>query len=291
MRSSNSINVRGALKSAGAELVRSMHLPSGIVVSEWTGRNTLTEYQSSNENVLSVYLSGGENCNQVLGRQILRRGFKNAVCLFPIGEGQSQWQINERLNFLHVYFDPRNFEESLLQSLRQPPESYSFREVFQEASPVISAAAASIALADWDDKSLLLGVDGLMSWILLNTIRSYAATDLDAPNTRGRFSVQQTKLLRDYLSDNLGEPVRLEDLASLVSLSRYHFLRKFKTTFGHSPHAFLTHARMGRAHNLLKNSPQKITTIALECGYAQHSQFTTAFKKHFGYPPRALRGL
>ena len=129
-----------------------------------------------------------------------------------------------------------------------------------------------------------------MSWILLNTIRSYGGTDLETVDTRGRFSVSQTKLLRDFLSENLGEPVRLEDLASLVNLSRYHFLRKFTTTFGHSPHAFLTHARMNRAHNLLKNTPQKITTIALECGYGQHSQFTTAFKRHFGYPPRAVRG-
>ncbi|WGS51667.1 AraC family transcriptional regulator [Paraburkholderia sp. D15] len=293
MLSSNSITVRGALKSAGAELVRSMHLPSGIVVSEWTGRNTLTEYRSSNENVLSIYLSGGENCSQLHGRQIVRRGFKDAVCLFPIGEGQSQWQITERLNFLHVYFDPRNFEQSLLQSLRQPPEGYAFREVFQEASPVISAAAASIALADWTDKSLLLGVDGLMSWILLNTFRSFgsfAATDDATPATRGRFAAAQTRLLRDYLNENLGEAVRLEDLASLVNLSRYHFLRKFKTTFGHSPHAFLTHARMSHAHHLLKTTTQKITTVALECGYAQHSQFTTAFRKHFGYPPRALRG-
>ena len=45
-------------------------------------------------------------------------------------------------------------------------------------------------------------------------------------------------MIREYCNANLGEMVRLEHLADLVSLSRYHFLRKFKNTFEQSPHAF-----------------------------------------------------
>lgn len=285
-----SITVRGALNSAGAEVVRSMQLPSGITLSEWTGRNTLTEYKSSAENVLSIYLSGGENCAQVDGRQVVRRGFKSAVCLFPVGEGESQWQITERLNFLHIYFDMRNFEPSLLRALRQPPEAYRFREVFQEASPVISAAVHSIAQSDWNDETLSLGIDSLMSWILLNAIRGYAEADLEPVDTRGCLSTKQADMIREYCNANLGEMVRLEHLADLVSLSRYHFLRKFKNTFEQSPHAFLTGLRMARAHDLLRHTDQKIMSIALECGYAQHSRFSTAFKRHYGYSPGAVRG-
>ncbi|HDR9011902.1 TPA: helix-turn-helix transcriptional regulator [Burkholderia vietnamiensis] len=290
MSSSNSITVRGALNSAGAEVVRSMQLPSGIILSEWTGQNTLTEYKSSSENVLSVYLSGGENCAQVDGRHIVRRGFKSAVCLFPVGEGESQWRITERLNFLHIYFDLPNLEPSLIRSLRQPAEASRFREVFQEASPVISAAATSIAQADWNDDTLSLGIDSLMSWILLNAISRYAMADLERVDARGRLSAKQAEQIREYCNANLGEAVRLEHLADLVNLSRYHFLRKFKNTFDRSPHAFLTELRMLRAHDLLKHTDHKIMSIALECGYAQHSRFSTAFKRHYGYSPGAVRG-
>ncbi len=178
----------------------------------------------------------------------------------------------------------------MIRSLRQPLETYQFREVFQEPSPVISAAANSIAQADWTDGTLSLGIDSLMSWILLNAIRDFAAADLERVDARGRLSAKQADQIREYCNANLGEIVRLEHLADLVNLSRYHFLRKFKNTFDQSPHAFLTELRMRHAHDLLKHTNQKIMSIALECGYAQHSRFSTAFKRHYGYSPGALRG-
>ena len=83
-----------------------------------------------------------------------------------------------------------------------------------------------------------------MSWILLNAIRGYAEADLGPVDTRGCLSTKQADMIREYCNANLGEMVRLEHLADLVSLSRYHFLRKFKNTFEQSPHAFLTGLRM-----------------------------------------------
>lgn len=286
---SNSISVQSALEIAGAEEVRSLRLPSGIVLSEWSGCNTLTEYCSSSENVLSIYLSGGENCSQIRGRRVVRRGFKDAICLFPRGEGESVWRITDRLNFLHIYFDPQCFDTDLLKSMRQAPEHCHFREVFQEPAPVISAAARSLSQANWTDHSLSLGIDSLMTWILHNTFFHFAEKDLEDEDLRGCLTVRQSTLIREYLNANLGERILLEDLAGLVKLSRFHFLRKFKNTFGHSPHAYLTQLRMTHAHSLLQKTDEKVMIIALECGYAEHSQFTSAFKRHYGYPPTALR--
>ncbi len=282
-------DVPGALKSAGAEIIRSVALPSGIVLSEWSCHNTLTDYKSASENVLSIYLSGGENCSQMRQQQIVRSGFENATCLFPKGGGESRWRITGRLNFLHIYFDPEKFGPAMQQSLRQPPEACQFREVFQEASPVIGSAARSIALTDWNDTGLSTGIEGLTSWIILHAIRDYAVPGLEKTETRGRFSARHARLLRDYLDAHLGASVQLDDLAGLVNLSRYHFLRKFKSTFGQSPHAFLTELRMARAHDMLQHTTQKIAAVAFECGYSQQSHFTSAFRRCYGYPPSAVR--
>ncbi len=285
----NPLTVQGSLETAGAKAVRSLRLPSGIVLSEWSGYDTLTEYSGSSENVLSIYLSGGENCSQIHGQRVVRRGFKDAICLFPRGEGKSVWKITNRLNFLHIYFDPRCFDIDFLQSMRQAPERCHFREVFQESAPVISSAARSLAQADWTDQSLSLGIDSLMCWILQNTFHYFAEKDLEDTDLRGCLSVRQATLIRGYLNENLGERILLDDLAGLINLSRFHFLRKFKNTFGQSPHAYLTQLRMNQAHDLLQKTDEKVAMIALECGYAQHSQFTSAFKRHYGYPPAALR--
>ncbi len=292
MPSRNSQTVKTALKSAGAELVRTTHLSSGISLSEWSGQNTLTDYQGPAENVLSIYMAGGEHCSQLVNHKVVRRGFEGAICLFPAGGGNSQWMIEEKLNFLHVYIDGASFEEGMASSLKGNPGNFNFREVFQEHCPVISSAALSIAQADWSDPSLSLGIDSLMSWILLNAIRTYASTEVETVDMRGKFSKVHAVMLMDYLQANLGEPVRLEELAQLCNLSRYHFLRKFKNTFGSSPHAYLTRLRMSRARDLLAQGKPKITSVALECGYNQHSQFATAFKRHFGYSPSdARKGL
>lgn len=291
MSHSHALTFQGALETAGAKTIRSIQLPSGIMLSEWRGHNTLTEYCTSSENVLSIYLSGGENCSQLQGSRVVRQGFKDAICLFPRGEGESVWRITDQLNFLHIYFNPQAFDASMLAAISQPPERYHFREVFQESAPVISYAARSLAQVDWSDQSLSLGIDSLMTWILENTFQIFGEKETEKIDLRGRLSVKQVTLISDFLKANLSESIVLEDLAGLVKLSRFHFLRKFKNTFGMSPHVYLTQLRMCQAYSLLQKTDNKVITIALECGYAQHSQFTNAFKRYYGYPPANLRKL
>jgi AraC family transcriptional regulator len=287
--SPNLQTVRGALNTAGAQLTRSIELPSGVSIADWSHGDTLTQYLGSTEDVLSVYVAGGEQCSKIKDGRVSRHGFPGAVCLFPTGSGESEWRIAGNLRFLHIYIDPRSFERSLVHSLKSPPNNINFREVFQENCPVISSAAFSIAHTDWSDTSLSLGFDSLVSWILLSAVRNYSSTELEPVGSPGTFSAVQRRDIREYLEANLGELVSLEGLASNCQLSRYHYLRKFKNSFGCTPHAYLTKLRMTRAHDLLASGNLKVISVALECGYSQPGQFATAFKKHFGYSPSALR--
>ena len=128
-----SITVRGALNSAGAEVVRSMQLPSGITLSEWTGRNTLTEYKSSAENVLSIYLSGGEIVHRSTeGRSFAGDSKVQSVCFRLMKANRSG--KSPSASIFCISTSTCATSASLLRALRQPPEAYRFREVFQEAS-------------------------------------------------------------------------------------------------------------------------------------------------------------
>jgi AraC family transcriptional regulator len=287
--SPNLQTVRGALSTAGAQLTRSIELPSGVSIADWRHGDTVTRYLGSTEDVLSIYLAGGERCSKVKDGKVARHGFAGAVCVFPTGSGVSEWRIAGDLRFLHIYIDPRSFERSLADSLKLSSSSINFREVFQENCPVISSAALSIAHADWSDTSLSLGFDSLISWILLSAVRNYSPTELERVSSPGTFSTAQCRDIREYLEANLGELVSLESLASNCQLSRYHYLRKFKNSFGCTPHAYLTKLRMSRAHELLIGGNLKVISVALECGYGNPGQFATAFKKHFGYSPGILR--
>ncbi|RKP44963.1 helix-turn-helix transcriptional regulator [Trinickia fusca] len=266
-----------------------MHLTSGIELLEWHACGVQLEHMPSAEHVLNVCLAGGEQCSLIENGKTVRHGFDGAVCLFPAGGRHSRWRVTGSMRVLQLHFDDRNIGQSLAPFTDGTPRRYRFREVVFEESPVISSAARSIAQTDWTDASLAHGLDSLANWIALHMIRGYAFTGIESTSVRGKLSPSQINEIDAFIDAHLGDAIRLDDLARICNLSRYHFLRKFKNTFGHSPHAYLTKLRMSRAYQLLTDGKRKITGVALECGYNQHSQFATVFKRHFGYSPSQVQ--
>jgi AraC family transcriptional regulator len=100
-----------------------------------------------------------------------------------------------------------------------------------------------------------------------------------------------TRLRRvdDFLQANLDQDVRLEALADLAGLSRFHLLRVFRKAYGETPLQRLTRLRMERAKTLLASTTQPVTAIALKCGYSSPTHFSAAFRRCVGVTPSAWR--
>jgi len=94
---------------------------------------------------------------------------------------------------------------------------------------------------------------------------------------------------RDYMTSNFTEPVDLNKLASIACLCPHHFLRKFKSSFGVSPHKFLTAVRLDHAKKMLEETSLSVTEICLSCGYESLSAFGELFRKSYGLWPDAYR--
>ncbi|MCR5942560.1 helix-turn-helix transcriptional regulator [Ochrobactrum sp. XJ1] len=278
-----------ALVTAGVNLVRSLKVSDSIEIKEWCGLHTLTEYSSSSRNVLSVYMNGGENCSLISNRKVVKRGFHDAICLFPTSTGDSAWRIDGKLNFLHLYFDTDFLHEVVRDAVPYSARRIILKEVFQESCDIVSSAAESIYRADWNKTDHALGVDGIVNWIILNIIREYSEIKFGDNNRNQKFNERQRRILEDYMKTNLSDAVRLEQICKTVNLSQFHFMRKFKNTYGTSPYAFLRRLRMDYAKKLILNTDMKILSVALECGYGHHAHFSTAFREHFGVSPKKLR--
>lgn len=91
-------------------------------------------------------------------------------------------------------------------------------------------------------------------------------------------------LQRDFIT-----PQKLPAIAERVGLSESRLLQSFKRLYGETVFDFAQRLRMEYAAKLLESTTQTITEIALEVGYDYPSNFTTAFKRHFGVPPSAVR--
>jgi len=90
---------------------------------------------------------------------------------------------------------------------------------------------------------------------------------------------------------NLREPIPIRDLAAYHSLSPSRFSAIFREVHGRGPGRFLREARLERARALLADPTLSIKEIAAECGYADVSHFSHAFRQAMGHSPRESRAL
>jgi AraC-like DNA-binding protein len=94
---------------------------------------------------------------------------------------------------------------------------------------------------------------------------------------------------KDLADARYFEPLGVDDLARAAGLSRAHFSRQFRRTFGESPHAYLLTRRLERAAALLRNSDRSVTEVCLSVGLQSLGSFTTSFKRFYGVTPTAYR--
>lgn len=105
----------------------------------------------------------------------------------------------------------------------------------------------------------------------------------------GKFSNAQERLLASFVEDNIGADYSLEDLAKVVGLSRYHFTRTFKQTFGSAPHRYVTAKRIAAAKALLVRPGLTIAEIAPNVGFGTAGNFVRTFKAVEGITPGEFR--
>jgi AraC family transcriptional regulator len=95
--------------------------------------------------------------------------------------------------------------------------------------------------------------------------------------------------VNDFLRENLGASISLDDIASVAGVSRYHLLRLFKHAHGETPFRRLTRMRIETAKERLLSSDRTITEIAFACGYENSAHFATAFRRWVGVSPGQYR--
>nr|WP_273387127.1 helix-turn-helix domain-containing protein [Cohnella zeiphila] len=79
--------------------------------------------------------------------------------------------------------------------------------------------------------------------------------------------------------------ITIDELAEMAGLSRYYYMRLFKSSYGISAMDYLTELRMNKAKRLMEQSKPKLREIAGQVGYADEFYFIRKFKQQIGIPP------
>lgn len=131
---------------------------------------------------------------------------------------------------------------------------------------------------------------GIVSCILsiLDTLHKYySVSDYTAVSGREKFEMLEQML--HYIQENSGQNLQLSDLAGKFYLSVGHVSRMFQrhlhTTFSN----YLREVRLNNAYDLLLNTSQSVTEIAIQCGFGSTNRLIEVFSKKYGVTPGKFR--
>jgi AraC family transcriptional regulator len=137
-----------------------------------------------------------------------------------------------------------------------------------------------------DDPAYAETLGLLLLWELRN------ATDpksLEPNVARGGLTAPQLRRVKDFVDAHIAQGIGISELASLVGLSHFHFIRAFKHSVGRSPYQYVLSVRISAAKAMLLKGDLSIADVALAVGFSDASQLNRVFQKMTGVTPTAFR--
>jgi AraC family transcriptional regulator len=93
----------------------------------------------------------------------------------------------------------------------------------------------------------------------------------------------------DYLHGDAEHTPDINEMAGAACISKFHFLRLFRQTFGLSPYQYWQQLRIDKAEALLKQTTLPVQAIADQLGFESASSFSRLFKQRRNLYPSQYR--
>lgn len=96
---------------------------------------------------------------------------------------------------------------------------------------------------------------------------------------------------KTILAIRFAESLSMEMLAQTLYTSAYHLCRVFRQETGQTIHNYLNQMRLRASLEPVAARETSLTELSLALGFANHSHFSSAFRRAFGLPPSQLRQI
>jgi AraC family transcriptional regulator len=134
-----------------------------------------------------------------------------------------------------------------------------------------------------------LMLDGLTLILSVHMVRRRSNRSARQRLSRGGLAPHILRRVIDYLDTSLLADPGLVEIAAISGLSVKHFARAFKQSTGTAPHQWIIRHRVERAKSMLGTGEYNLAGVALACGFADQSHFTSTFRKITGMTPAAYK--
>ena len=220
------------------------------------------------------------------------------LCLITSPDLEHVWEQNEchsdDIREITVQFDFSMSDETLFG--RNPYASITTR-MMQEAKKGLSFPLQAIMKVYGMLDTLSSVKDGFYAvqqflTILYELSRCENARTL-ASSSYAKVTVEDDSRrilkVKNFISKNYMDELRLPELASLAGMSSSAFSRFFKLHTGRNISEYIIDLRLGYAARMLVDTAKSISEIGFDCGFNNLSNFNRIFKKKKGCSPSEFR--
>ncbi len=136
-----------------------------------------------------------------------------------------------------------------------------------------------------------LFLESLTTALCVHLIRNYSSQKarLNEPVASRALSDAGFRCAVEFMHENMHTEVGLKEVASIASVSLFHFAREFKKRTGLAPHQYLIQIRLERAIHLLISSELPVAGIAEQTGFFDVSHLARHTHRRYGYAPLEIR--
>jgi AraC family transcriptional regulator len=300
MRAVSAIQIAEAPPGPFEEMSRVLDRPPAALSERFSGDTRLTgrwthgalhdSLASMPAHVIIAHHNQGTEINLRSGDglRISAQTRPGTIVIIPAGH-DGRWDINGTVDVSHVYLTPERLQTSVEALTGGRTVELLDRLCFDDPrmTHILTLLSDEQATSDPSARLFLEQAIDLMCTQLVRGHSSFAALPDPAPK-RG-LADWQVRRVTTYMRTMMEQEIGLDELAALVSLSRFHFCTAFRLATGSTPHQWLTHLRIARAKEMLGDPLLPVTEIGLCVGYQTPSSFAASFRKLVGFTPSEFR--
>lgn len=188
---------------------------------------------------------------------------------------------------------PTTFTPSI-QSILNLAKSENARVHFHRSDPGMDAARIFFlkCIEEMDQKNIGYDINmhALLCLNMTNIIRIWQSEGINIDNAYKHITAKDYTIqnILEYMEANLGNNLKVADLAKICNMSYSHFARCFKDLYGRSCKEYLEILKIETADEMLRSTDLSINDISSELGYADASHFIRTFKKYKNTTPRKV---
>jgi AraC-like DNA-binding protein len=129
--------------------------------------------------------------------------------------------------------------------------------------------------------------------LFIHQLASFTGAERESGDTGTKLRRADIDLLNDiktYLDQHYLEVGSMQQLTRKFCINSFKLKHGFKQLFSNSVMNYVDEHKMNYARTMLQQGRLGVTDLADELGYKHYNNFSTAFKKRFGYSPAAVQG-